>query len=118
MASFIHKYRVSPILTPSQRDAVFAICNKEHGECPFVLNGPPGTGKTFTISQTVQTLLRMNSNNRILICAPSNMACDRVAEQLMRDFGDVLNNQNVLRLNSISADYYSRDKQFDSIVLV
>lgn len=114
----MNKYRVSPILTPAQQDAVFAICNKEHGECPFVLNGPPGTGKTFTISQAIQALLRMSNKNRILICTPSNTAADRVAEQLMSDFGDVLNDRNVLRLNSVGADYYSRDKKFDPIVLV
>ncbi|KAI6183190.1 Pept-C1 domain-containing protein [Aphelenchoides bicaudatus] len=118
MNAFVRKYNISPILTPSQLDAVFAICKKEHRNCPFVLYGPPGTGKTFTISQAVQTLLKMKSTNRILICTPSNMAADRVAIQLMEDFGDILNKNNVLRLRSTGNNYFLRDRHFDEISLL
>lgn len=43
------------------------------------------------------------------------MAADRVAEQLMRDFGEVLNSTNVLRLKAPGNPYHSRDRAFDRI---
>ncbi|KAI6197930.1 hypothetical protein M3Y94_01283800 [Aphelenchoides besseyi] len=102
-------------LTPDQQDAVFTICNKEHGDQPFVLHGPPGTGKTCTIAATIEVLMQMNNEHRILICTPSNMAADRVAEKLMSKFGKVMNERNVLRLRSTGNDYTNRDRAFDSI---
>jgi chromosomal replication initiation ATPase DnaA len=114
----IRQYKASQLLTESQRDAVYAICKKEHGNCPFILYGPPGTGKTFTIAETVQCLLRMNPNNRILICTPSNRAADRVAEKLMEYFeseDSAVTEGNVLRLYSTGTDYYFREKRFDNI---
>jgi superfamily I DNA/RNA helicase len=115
MSEFRRRCKISPKLTESQRNAVFAICENEHNEFPFVLFGPPGTGKTFTISQAIQGILRKDKNNRVLVCTMSNMAANRVAEQLMADFGDVLNEQNVLRLRATSNDYYQRDRQFEKI---
>lgn len=111
------KYKISEKLTEAQRDVVFAICNRENQQWPFILNGPPGTGKTVTISETIQTILKMDSTSRILVCTPSNMAADRVAEQLMTDFGDVLTAENVLRLRSPGNAFTDRNKKFDSIVL-
>lgn len=111
----MHRYGISPLLTPSQQDAVFAICNDESKGLPFVLFGPPGTGKTFTISQTIQAILKMNDKNRVLVCTASNMASDRVAEQLMEDFGEVLNEYNVLRLRALGNDYQQRERRFDEI---
>lgn len=115
MSEFIFRYDVSRFLTPSQADAVFSICNNEHKNWPFVLFGPPGTGKTFTISHAIQTILKMDPRNRVLVCTPSNMAADRVAEQLMKDFGTVMTEDNVLRLKSVGNNFYQRDKRFDNI---
>lgn len=109
-------YEVDNRLTDAQKSALFAICNKEHRKWPFILNGPPGTGKTFLISQTIQTIIKINDEHRILVCTPSNMAADRVAEQLIRDFGQVLNADNVLRLYAVGNNYYSRDRYFDKII--
>jgi len=116
MGEFMQKYRVSDRLTSAQQDAIFAICNKEHMDSPFVLFGPPGTGKTFVISETIQTFLKMSDSNRLLVCTPSNMAADHVAEQLMKDFGGVLNVKTVLRLRSTGNNYYLRDPKFDDII--
>ncbi|KAL8278914.1 hypothetical protein RQP46_008583 [Phenoliferia psychrophenolica] len=66
-----------------QKEAVRAIFNKTHGPAPFILFGPPGTGKTETIVETVKQLVRFDSASRILICAPSNSACDVVASRLV-----------------------------------
>lgn len=42
----------------------------------------PGTGKTVTIVEAIQQILRTNNKARILACAPSNSAADLVAQRL------------------------------------
>jgi helicase MOV-10 len=116
MYEFVREFSISDCLTESQKDAIFAICNKEHGVSPFILNGPPGTGKTLTIVEAIKAILRMDESNRVLICTPANFGADRVAEELMKHFGNVLNESNVLRLRSPSNDFKVRDRKFDSIL--
>uniref|UniRef100_A0A7E4V8J2 AAA domain-containing protein n=1 Tax=Panagrellus redivivus TaxID=6233 RepID=A0A7E4V8J2_PANRE len=43
----------------------------------FMLFGPPGTGKTFTLVKAITQLVR--SGKRVLICAPSNKAADVIS---------------------------------------
>jgi helicase MOV-10 len=42
----------------------------------------PGTGKTITIVEAIQQVLKSNPNAKILACAPSNSAADLVALRL------------------------------------
>jgi hypothetical protein len=48
----------------------------------LMLWGPPGTGKTTTLVQTIAAVLRTPGTN-VLVCAPSNFACDVIAERLI-----------------------------------
>ncbi|CAF1458693.1 unnamed protein product, partial [Rotaria sordida] len=49
--------------------------------------GPPGTGKSRTIAGTVLQLLpNLFSNNKILVCAPSNGACDEIMRRILDEF--------------------------------
>uniref|UniRef100_A0A7E4ZYT6 RNA helicase n=1 Tax=Panagrellus redivivus TaxID=6233 RepID=A0A7E4ZYT6_PANRE len=43
----------------------------------FMLFGPPGTGKTFTLIKAIVELVR--TGGRVLICTPSNKAADVIA---------------------------------------
>jgi hypothetical protein len=45
--------------------------------------GPPGTGKTKTISVLLLLLLTSQSKCRVLTCAPTNTAVSQVAARLM-----------------------------------
>lgn len=47
---------------------------------PFFIVGPPGTGKTKTISQIVEEAIAMNK--KILVVSPTNMAVENVFERL------------------------------------
>jgi ATP-dependent RNA/DNA helicase IGHMBP2 len=49
----------------------------------FVLHGPPGTGKTYTLVEIAEYLIQ-NYNEKILFCAASNIACDVVLEKAIR----------------------------------
>lgn len=42
----------------------------------------PGTGKTVTVVEAIQQLLKINSSACILACAPSNSAADLIASKL------------------------------------
>lgn len=120
MEKLLPTIRYKAKLNEHQSRVLYSICTSTHGNSPYILKGPPGTGKTRLIAKTVKQLLEMNSNIRVLMTAPSNMAADMLAEKIMDEFdefGDgVLNSGNVLRLRSINNDYFGRDKKFDPIV--
>ncbi|KAJ0765120.1 putative TPR and ankyrin repeat-containing protein [Helianthus annuus] len=71
-------------LNESQAGAIrAALCKVEccHGSFVEQIWGPPGTGKTTTVSVLLFILLKMN--RRTLTCAPTNVAIDQVASRLL-----------------------------------
>jgi len=46
-----------------------------------IIHGPPGTGKTSTIVEVILQLLRIKK--KVLVCAPSNVAVDTIAERFV-----------------------------------
>jgi len=64
-------------VNPSQEAAIKGIINTGH---IGIIHGPPGTGKTTTLVALIKTLL--NSEKRVLVCAPSNNAVDLLAHKL------------------------------------
>ncbi|KAI6226899.1 hypothetical protein M3Y95_00670000 [Aphelenchoides besseyi] len=103
-------------LNVEQRLAVFAIVNRCHSDRPFCLFGPPGTGKTVTIVAAAVRLLKQSPKHRLLMCAPSGVAADRLALKLLE--ARVLQTDQILRLCSLSKDASLRDHKLDSIVLL
>ncbi|EIW74374.1 RNA helicase [Coniophora puteana RWD-64-598 SS2] len=67
---------------PPQLLAVTSILRQPPGSSPFVIFGPPGTGKTITAIETIRQILAFNPNARILATAPSNSAADLIALRL------------------------------------
>lgn len=65
-------------LDDSQREAVdFALSAKDLA----IIHGPPGTGKTTTVIELIrQAILR---GEKVLACAPSNLAVDNLLERLL-----------------------------------
>ncbi|MBL8752392.1 MAG: IGHMBP2 family helicase [Planctomycetes bacterium] len=68
-----------PALDPSQRDAVAHALRAEH---VALIHGPPGTGKTTAVVELVRQCVARGE--RVLACAPSNVAVDNLAERLLR----------------------------------
>lgn len=68
-------------LNEEQRAAVKSI-SLSHSAVPYLISGPPGTGKTRTVVETVLQILRVQPEACILLCAPSNPATDTLVQRL------------------------------------
>eukprot|EP00798_Chlamydomonas_sp_ICE-L_P006125 gene6125-2731_t len=67
-----------------QKEAVRAILDGGHSPLPYLIFGPPGTGKTMTISEAAAQVHKMDPASRILLTAPSNSASDLLALNALR----------------------------------
>jgi regulator of nonsense transcripts 1 len=47
-----------------------------------IILGPPGSGKTLTCASLIYHMSRQANAGQILVCAPSNIACDHLCEKL------------------------------------
>ncbi|KAG6811022.1 hypothetical protein H0H92_009325 [Tricholoma furcatifolium] len=65
-----------------QLQAVVSIVKQPPGSLPFVIFGPPGTGKTMTMIEAIKQVLKADPGARVLACAPSNSAADIIAMRL------------------------------------
>lgn len=84
------------VLNWEQKKAVEAVCEGKYGKLPFLISGPPGTGKTKTIIETALQLLKnTNTHGHILMCAPSDPAADTLVHRLQQH----LKTGEMLRLN-------------------
>ncbi|CAN1807994.1 Probable RNA helicase SDE3 [Linum perenne] len=75
------------------------------GGSPYVIHGPPGTGKTMTIVEAVLQLYRSCRHARILVCAPSNSAADHLLDKLLSEKAVNLRENEIFRLNATARSY-------------
>lgn len=83
-------------LNHEQKTAAASI-SQYHHPIPYLISGPPGTGKTRTVVESVYQILCVVPNSHILLCAPSNSATDTLALRLAQ--GGYLKPHELLRLN-------------------
>ncbi|XP_044257882.1 putative helicase mov-10-B.1 [Tribolium madens] len=79
---------------PEQKNAVDKIVNNIQ-DIPYIVFGPPGTGKTITIVEAILQI-KKRTKKRILVCAPANSACDMLAIKLIAH----CTTQELIRINS------------------
>lgn len=72
------------ITNREQKRAVRNIVNKTSFPSPYVVFGPPGTGKSTTIIEAIAQIVKLKPNAHILVTAGSNSACDDVAVRLLK----------------------------------
>ncbi|XP_006888176.1 PREDICTED: putative helicase Mov10l1 [Elephantulus edwardii] len=88
----------NPMLNENQKLAVRRILSGDCRPLPYVLFGPPGTGKTVTIIEAVLQVYFALPDSRILVCAPSNSAADLVCLRLHES--QVLRPGTMVRVNA------------------
>ena len=90
---------------PQQRAAVCAVVGGQGRHVPYIIFGPPGTGKTTTVVEAVLQCVRgrVQPPLRVLVAAPTNTAADWLCEKLSAVISDPM---QMLRLMA-----YSRNKR-------
>ncbi|KAK3895504.1 hypothetical protein Pcinc_000785 [Petrolisthes cinctipes] len=85
---------------PEQIQAVRNIVSGTSLPAPYIVFGPPGTGKTVTIVEAIKQVIKLQPQSRVLVCASSNAAADLVADRLLEH----IITSHILRLYAISRD--------------
>ena len=79
-----------------QKKAADSVCLQNYGTLPFLISGPPGTGKTKTLVEIALQLTKSADKvSHILFCAPSDPAADTIVQRISAHFKPT----ELLRLN-------------------
>ncbi|XP_036139597.1 putative helicase MOV-10 isoform X2 [Monomorium pharaonis] len=68
-----------------QKQAVKKILNKTAQPAPYIIFGPPGTGKTATVVEAICQIVRQFPTKNILMCTVSNAAADEITKRLTKN---------------------------------
>lgn len=98
-----------------QRTAVINILNNTSKGAPYIVYGPPGTGKTVTLVEAIYQIKRL-TNYKIMVCAPSNAACNMLTERLA-EFCKTNEMRRVMSENSDLASVHENIAPFCNIVI-
>ncbi|CAL5397419.1 unnamed protein product [Camellia sinensis] len=91
-------------LNEEQQRAVETILGCE-GAPPYVIHGPPGTGKTMTLVEAILQLYATRKDAHVLVCAASNSAADHILEKLVNNEAVGVKENEIFRLNATSRSY-------------
>ncbi|KAL5286264.1 MOV10L1.2 family protein [Megaselia abdita] len=99
----------NPLLNASQKAAVKNILRGYCRPMPYIVFGPPGTGKTITLVEGVCQIAALIEKSVILVAAPSNHSADFITGILSQFMFD----HKFVRL--VSVNYFERNMVPDGI---
>lgn len=67
-----------------QRQAITNILNRTAFPAPYILFGPPGTGKTATLVELICQIWKQGFSKTVLVCASSNAAVNEITKRLLK----------------------------------
>ncbi|XP_043642316.1 uncharacterized protein LOC122612635 [Drosophila teissieri] len=102
---------------PEQMQAVRQIALSQRLPAPYIVFGPPGTGKTATIVEAIYQLYVNRPETHILVLAGSNTACDEVALRLLRAIAKAPESQPRPLTRIFSASCDRRIDNIDDLLL-
>ncbi|KAK3075026.1 hypothetical protein LTR53_002061 [Teratosphaeriaceae sp. CCFEE 6253] len=89
------------LLNYEQVRAIDNVLSQSYGTLPFIISGPPGTGKTKTLVELALQLIAAKPGAHLLVCAPSDPAADTLTQRLREH----LTPKQLLRLNPPSRSF-------------
>ena len=98
-------------LNDSQYEAVKAVVENE---TMTILHGPPGTGKTTTLIESIVQLVR--KEEKVLVTAPSNTAVDNIAKGLLAQGVKILRVGNSTKIDEALINYTPEGRLSDKTI--
>lgn len=95
-----------------QATAIKNIVNCTAYPFPYIIFGPPGTGKTCCIVECIAQILKLKPNVRVIVLAQSNSACDEIGVRLLKH----VSWNKVFRYYSPSMQINSQDYEMPEIL--
>lgn len=96
-----------------QEQAVRNIVAGTSRPVPYLVFGPPGTGKTVTIVEAIKQVLKLFPKSCVLACAPSNSAADLLLQRVMEH--TVIPRSKAIRLNAFGRSLLSLPKDIKDV---
>ncbi|KAH7720493.1 RNA helicase [Aphelenchoides avenae] len=101
------------VLNTDQKRAVFSMLYDAYPEYPFILRGPPGTGKSEAVLEVLKATL--TAGNKVLLCAQSSVPVEDLAKRCL-EAG--IRPEQVIYLQARGKPVEKRDRALDGIVYV